>query len=56
MQYVDIAKERVGQLINGDLRTRPLGKPVYKPSNESVAQIPDKWIKDELSIYYKSKE
>jgi len=55
-QYVDIAKERVGQLITGNLRTRPLGKPVYKPSNESVAKIPEKWIKDESSIYYQGKK
>ena len=55
-QYIDIAKERVAQLIRGELRTRPIGKPVYKPSNESVAKIPDNWIKDESSIYYQSKE
>ncbi len=55
-QYIDIAKERVGQFIRGELRTRPLGKPVYKPSSESVAKIPDNWIKDKSSIYYQSKE
>lgn len=54
--YVEIARERVSQLARGDLRTRPIGKPVYKPSNEGVARIPDNWIKDELSIYYQDQE
>lgn len=31
-EYVDIAEERVEELINGNLRTRPMGKPVYDPN------------------------
>ncbi len=30
--YVQIAEERVSQLNSGELRTRPMGKPVYDPS------------------------
>ncbi|GAP12789.1 DNA modification methylase [Longilinea arvoryzae] len=56
MQYVEIAKERIVQLARGELRTRPLGKPIYEPSTENVAKIPDEWIKDASSIYYQDKE
>ena len=31
-QYVDIARERVQQLEDGTLRTRPMGKPIYDPT------------------------
>ena len=31
-KYVDIACERVRQLHEGTLRTRPMGKPIYDPS------------------------
>lgn len=31
-QYVGIARERIGALRNGTLRTRPMAKPVYDPS------------------------
>jgi adenine-specific DNA-methyltransferase len=31
-QYVDIARERIAQLREGTLRTRPMNKPVYEPS------------------------
>lgn len=31
-KYVDIAKERIGLLRAGVLRTRPMGKPVYDPN------------------------
>ena len=30
--YVDIARERLAQLEQGTLRTRPMGKPIYDPS------------------------
>ncbi len=29
--YIDVAKERVDQLQNGTLRTRPMNKPIYQP-------------------------
>ena len=31
-EYVEIARQRVWQLYNGTLRTRPMGKPIYDPS------------------------
>ena len=31
-QYVEIARGRVAALLDGSLRTRPMGKPVYDPS------------------------
>ena len=31
-EYVEIAQERVRQLHDGTLRTRPMGKPIYDPS------------------------
>ena len=31
-EYVDTARQRVRQLHTGDLRTRPMGKPIYDPA------------------------
>lgn len=31
-EYVDIARQRVKSLEEGDLKTRPMGKPIYDPS------------------------
>lgn len=31
-EYVEIARQRTRQLYNGNLRTRPMGKPIYDPS------------------------
>ncbi|MHB9035069.1 MAG: DNA-methyltransferase [Armatimonadota bacterium] len=31
-EYVDVARQRMDDLIGGRLRTRPMGKPVYDPS------------------------
>lgn len=42
--YMDITKNRIEMLENGTLRTRPLGKPVHKPTGkEKVAQVPEQW-------------
>jgi adenine-specific DNA-methyltransferase len=43
--YVEITKERIYQLCNGTLKTRPLGRPVHKPSGrEKVSQVPLEWL------------
>ncbi|MFQ5612023.1 MAG: DNA-methyltransferase [Anaerolineae bacterium] len=43
-EYVDIAQDRLNSFLNGTLRLRPLGKPVYKPTGrEKVSQIPPEW-------------
>ena len=43
-EYVAITKERIYQLYNGTLKTRPLGSLVHKPSgHEKVSQVPLEW-------------
>ena len=37
-EYVDVAWERIYQLRNGTLRTRPMGKPVYNPNKPNGGQ------------------
>ena len=32
LEYVDIARHRVNRLCTGNLRTRPMGKPIYDPA------------------------
>jgi DNA modification methylase len=50
-EYIKITKERVLQLQNGTLKTRPLGKAIHKPSGkEKVVQIPSEWINDKKRI------
>jgi adenine-specific DNA-methyltransferase len=45
-EYLSISKERIYQLFNGTLKTRPLGKPVHKPSgHEKVSQVPLEWMR-----------
>jgi len=42
--YCDIAEERIHKFSRGELRIRPLGKPVHKPTGrEKVAQRPPGW-------------
>ena len=44
-EYNRIARERIGQLYNGTLPYRKLGKPVYQPTGrEKVSQIPMEWL------------
>ena len=46
--YCGIAQERLDALAAGDLRIRPLGKPVHRPSGrERVAQVPLEWSNGE---------
>jgi DNA modification methylase len=43
-QYLAICRERMRRLTEGTLRTRPLGKPVHKPTGrEKVSQRPAAW-------------
>lgn len=42
--YIALTKERIYQLYNSTLKTRPLGRPVHKPSGrEKVSQVPPEW-------------
>jgi adenine-specific DNA-methyltransferase len=43
-KYIEIAKQRITDFYNGQLKVRPLGKPVYiATGREKVAQVPDEW-------------
>lgn len=42
--YIDLAQNRINDFYAGNLKIRPLGKPVFKPSGrEKVSQIPPEW-------------
>ena len=44
--YSRIAIDRVQQLRRGQLKTRPLGKPIHIPSGrEKITQMPQEWLK-----------
>lgn len=46
-EYIKISNTRINNYLNGVLKIRPLGKPVYKPTGrEKVSQIPMGWIKE----------
>jgi DNA modification methylase len=46
--YCAVAGDRIGQLFSGELKIRPLGKPVHTPTaREKVAQRPPEWPTNE---------
>jgi adenine-specific DNA-methyltransferase len=46
-EYISIANKRIYDFLNNNLKIRPLGKPVYKPTGrEKVSQIPLSWVKN----------
>lgn len=46
MKYIEIANERIENLINGTLKLRPINKPIHKPSpTDKIAQQPVEWSK-----------
>lgn len=46
--YNQITQERLQSLQSNTLKTRPLGKPIHKPTGkEKVARMPDAWINNE---------
>lgn len=48
-EYIDIAKARIQKLTTGELKTRPLGKPIYSPSSHcAISQVPQAWRQDDL--------
>jgi len=54
LQYCKIANKRIEDLKEGNLRIRPINKPVHKPSkNDKVAQVPKEWVQLELNGYSK---
>ena len=44
LDYIKIARQRITQFYNGELKVRPLGKRVYQPTGrESVSKVPPEW-------------
>lgn len=53
-EYTDIAYQRIVSAIEGNLKRRPLGKPVYQPKGtEKVARPPIEWLKKPLEEWIK---
>lgn len=47
--YCKIAKQRIIDLNEGELKIRPINKPIHKPSgNDKVSQVPKDWMQLEL--------
>lgn len=43
-EYIEIGKQRIIKFLMGELKLRPIGKPVYQPTGkEKVSQIPQEW-------------
>jgi adenine-specific DNA-methyltransferase len=44
LDYIRIARQRITQFFNGELKFRPLGKKVYQPTGrEKVSKVPPEW-------------
>lgn len=43
-KYVRIASDRIRQAVNGDLRVRPMGKPVFDPKNAGERLLTAPWL------------
>lgn len=47
--YCKIAEQRVQDLNEGNLKIRPINKPIHKPTgNDKVSQVPKEWLQLEL--------
>jgi len=45
-EYVIVANERIEKLKEGNLKLRPINKPIHKPkANDKIAKIPEEWKK-----------
>ena len=43
-KYIEIAKNRIEKYFSGELKIRPLGKPVYQPTGrEKISKYPEEW-------------
>lgn len=50
-EYCEIAKNRIKELNEGNLKLRPINKPIHKPSKkDKIAQVPEEWKQLNLSI------
>ena len=51
-EYIEIGNKRIAALLEGALKTRPIGKPVYTPTGkEKIVQVPLEWRQDTRNIY-----
>ena len=49
-EYCKIANQRIVDFNEGNLKIRPINKPIHKPSgNDKVSQVPKEWLQLELS-------
>jgi adenine-specific DNA-methyltransferase len=49
VEYCKIAEQRIKDLCEGELKIRPINKPIHKPSgNDKVSQVPKEWLQLEL--------
>lgn len=47
-KYINIGNERIQKYFDGSLKTRPINKPIYKPTgNNKTEQFPDEWLFNE---------
>lgn len=54
LYYCKIAQKRIEDLKEGNLRVRPINKPIHKPSeNDKVAKVPKEWLQLEINGYGK---
>lgn len=52
-EYLNVAKERVRETIQGTLKRRPLGKPVYEPNgNGELVKTPKEFLEVQNSILF----
>ncbi|MBC6427530.1 MAG: site-specific DNA-methyltransferase [Ekhidna sp.] len=50
-KYVQMANERIEKFKEGELKLRPINKPIHKPkSTDKIAQRPKEWINGELEL------
>ena len=44
MDYVELAEQRIEKLKEGNLKLRPINKPIHQPKpNDKIARIPEEW-------------
>lgn len=48
-EYCEITEQRIKNLNEGNLKVRPINKPIHKPSgNDKVSRVPKEWLQLEL--------
>lgn len=48
--YIEVTQDRIQKFLAGELKTRPIDKPIFVPTGkEKVSQIPDEWREEKKS-------